>query len=733
MDLWVVEPSGEKCYYWHALTTIGGAITRDFTQGYGPEEYAVRRALAGAYRVQANYYGSRSQSLTGPTTVQATVITDFGRPSEKRQRLTLRLTEAKEVVDVGEVRVGRAAAVADGSLPVACRAGVIAGTSGLPQERPWDQRARHGQRDVDGRRSRPRAVPGLVPRQPRQHAGARRDRRDPGRQRGDGAAARPHRHGSAGLPAEIVAPRATRRRRAVAGPAAGLRDHPSSGVGRDDPRRDPPAAHPVERRQRAAERVPRHHGAQADRGGVARERRAVPGPVRAVDRRRLPARPGGQKHRGQQGGRRAIAVQQGRAAADDRLRLPADEVPQDAITRQWREWQPSQAVILEAHHRRKDGTVYPVEISTGKVQIGDKELMLAIARDITERKRAEQERARLEEQLRQAQKMEAVGRLAGGVAHDFNNLLTAIIGLRRAGARAPRRRAIARLREHARGDRARRPQRAADADPAAPGVLAQAGASSRRVHRPQPSCSTALHAMLRAPARRGRRARTRCPPSGLGRVRVDPGQIEQVVAEPRGQRARRDARRRRRCVIETANVELDQDYCAAHADATPGRLRDARGQRHRRRHGRRDPVARSSSRSSRPSRTGKGTGLGLATVYGIVKQSGRPDRGLLGAGAGHAFKVYLPPCLDDGRTARSAGRAARRCRRATETVLVVEDEPMVRDRRRPLPRAGSATRCWPPSPPPRRSSSREPEGPDRPAADRRGDGDDRRPRARHAG
>jgi Ca-activated chloride channel homolog len=110
MDLWVVEPSGEKCYYSHALTTIGGAITRDFTQGYGPEEYAVRRALVGAYKVQANYYGSRAQSLTGPTTVQATVITDFGRPGEKRQSLTLRLTEAKEIVDVGEVRVGPAPA-----------------------------------------------------------------------------------------------------------------------------------------------------------------------------------------------------------------------------------------------------------------------------------------------------------------------------------------------------------------------------------------------------------------------------------------------------------------------------------------------------------------------------------------------------------------------------------------------------------------------------------------------
>ena len=106
MDLWVVEPSGERCYYENTLTAVGGAITHDFTQGYGPEEYALRRALAGIYKVQANYYGSRAQSLTGPTTVQATVITDFGRASEKRRSLTLRLTESKDVVDVGEVRVG---------------------------------------------------------------------------------------------------------------------------------------------------------------------------------------------------------------------------------------------------------------------------------------------------------------------------------------------------------------------------------------------------------------------------------------------------------------------------------------------------------------------------------------------------------------------------------------------------------------------------------------------------
>jgi len=108
MDLWVTEPSGEKCFYGHALTQTGGLISHDFTGGYGPEEYLVRRAMAGEYRIQSNFFGSRAQTLTGATTIQATVITDFGRPNEARRSLTLRLTDAKEVIDLGIARFGRA-------------------------------------------------------------------------------------------------------------------------------------------------------------------------------------------------------------------------------------------------------------------------------------------------------------------------------------------------------------------------------------------------------------------------------------------------------------------------------------------------------------------------------------------------------------------------------------------------------------------------------------------------
>ena len=106
IDLWVTEPSGEKCFYGHNRTIIGGLLSHDFTDGYGPEEYCLRKLMPGKYLIQANFFGSRQQELSGPATVQATVITNFGRPSEKRQALTLRLKDAKQVVDIGTITLG---------------------------------------------------------------------------------------------------------------------------------------------------------------------------------------------------------------------------------------------------------------------------------------------------------------------------------------------------------------------------------------------------------------------------------------------------------------------------------------------------------------------------------------------------------------------------------------------------------------------------------------------------
>ena len=103
IDLHVIEPSGEECFYSHNRTTIGGTVSRDFTQGYGPEEYVLRRLMPGEYKIRARFFGNRDQRLVGPTTVQATIVTRYGRPDEKRESITLRLREAKETVDVGTV------------------------------------------------------------------------------------------------------------------------------------------------------------------------------------------------------------------------------------------------------------------------------------------------------------------------------------------------------------------------------------------------------------------------------------------------------------------------------------------------------------------------------------------------------------------------------------------------------------------------------------------------------
>jgi hypothetical protein len=107
MDLWVTDPVGEQCMYSHNETLNGGRISQDFTGGYGPEEFIVKKALNGKYLVQVNYYGTREQTLLGPTTVQAELYTNYGKPNQKKQEITLRLKENKEVVDIGALAFGK--------------------------------------------------------------------------------------------------------------------------------------------------------------------------------------------------------------------------------------------------------------------------------------------------------------------------------------------------------------------------------------------------------------------------------------------------------------------------------------------------------------------------------------------------------------------------------------------------------------------------------------------------
>lgn len=106
VDLHVLEPSGEEAAYNHNQTTIGGLVSRDFTQGYGPEEYLVRRAQPGTYKIYAHYYGSHQQTVTGAPTITATVFTDFGRSMEKKQVMTLRLDRPNDKADIGQIQIG---------------------------------------------------------------------------------------------------------------------------------------------------------------------------------------------------------------------------------------------------------------------------------------------------------------------------------------------------------------------------------------------------------------------------------------------------------------------------------------------------------------------------------------------------------------------------------------------------------------------------------------------------
>jgi hypothetical protein len=105
IDLWVTDPDGEKAFYGHRLTHQGGRMSLDFTGGYGPEEFSLKRAKPGKYTVHAQYFGDRSQNVTGATTLQVKLASKFGSIEQQEQIVTLRLKGRQETVFVGEFDV----------------------------------------------------------------------------------------------------------------------------------------------------------------------------------------------------------------------------------------------------------------------------------------------------------------------------------------------------------------------------------------------------------------------------------------------------------------------------------------------------------------------------------------------------------------------------------------------------------------------------------------------------
>jgi len=313
--------------------------------------------------------------------------------------------------------------------------------------------------------------------------------------------------------------------------------------------------------------------------------------------------------------------------------------------------------------KQKDGKQVFIEIRTFPISIKGQKLVLGIARDISERKS-------LEQQLQQFQKLEAIGRLSGGVAHDFNNLLTAVIGnaefiLTDLPKDNPLRSGIEEI--ISAGERGATLTRQ---------LLAF---SRKQVLQPKVinlnNTVRDMEKMLHRMIREDIELRTVLT-SDLGQVEADPSQIEQVIMNL-VVNARDAISGGGKISIETGNVDLDEEYARTHiavkagpyvmlsvSDTGIGMSREIQAKIF-------EPFFTTKEKE-------KGTGLGLSTVYGIVKQSNGNIWVYSEPGKGTTFKVYLPRVE---KTAPEAIKMAKQSDTPTgaETILVVEDDEMVRN------------------------------------------------------
>lgn len=314
-------------------------------------------------------------------------------------------------------------------------------------------------------------------------------------------------------------------------------------------------------------------------------------------------------------------------------------------------------------HRRKDGKIFEVEMVSHQLDYAGRRVRLVVAQDISERHI-------LEQQLRQAQKMEAVGRLAGGVAHDFNNLLMVIKGHTELlmSALPP---ADKMSRKIAQIDRA--------ADRAAALTKQLLAFSRMQVLQPRVMNLNAivddmgklLPRLIGEDVELG----IRTAPD-LGTIRVDASQMEQMIMNL-AVNARDAMPKGGRLILETSNADLDAAYNSTHPIVKPGRYvllavsdtgtgMDAETQAH---------IFEPFFTTKEP---GKGTGLGLATVYGVVKQSGGFIWVYSELGKGTSFKIYFPR-VDQPEDKAIVQMPFAETPRGTGTILLAEDEQDVRE------------------------------------------------------
>jgi hypothetical protein len=324
---------------------------------------------------------------------------------------------------------------------------------------------------------------------------------------------------------------------------------------------------------------------------------------------------------------------------------------------------------LELAALTRDGREFPVELSITPVATPAGHVFSAFIRDLTDKVAAARQRERLEAQLQQTQRLESIGQLAGGIAHDFNNLIAVILNYAsfvsdELGDRPALREDVEEIRRAA--------ERAAS-------LTRQLLIFSRReVPRPEMlDLSSVINDMSKLLLRAiGEHIEliTKVEP-GLWPVLADRGQIEQVFMNL-AVNARDAMPQGGRLVIEAANLEVDEDFVATQvslkrgrhvrlvvADTGQGMTREVKDRAF-------EPFF-----TTKPK--GQGTGLGLATVYGIVSQAGGTVDLYSEPGRGTSAKVHLPAATAD-QTTGAAPSATEELRGAGETVLLVEDEDAVR-------------------------------------------------------
>jgi len=320
---------------------------------------------------------------------------------------------------------------------------------------------------------------------------------------------------------------------------------------------------------------------------------------------------------------------------------------------------------LEQKFCRKSGTIGYALVSAEMIDLDNQQYLLVMYSDITEQKQAEEERERLQRQLLQAQKMESIGQLAGGVAHDFNNLLGVIIGqaemaLAKIPVSDPSSKHLEEILDAAQRSAALTSQLLA---------FARKQTINPRLLDMNETISASLKMLRRLIGEDFDLVWQ--PGTGAQMVRMDPIQVEQILTNLLVN-ARDAINGVGKVVIETKQVKFDEEYCARHVEATPGDYTllavsdNGRGMDQQ-------TVAHIFEPFFTTKEVGVGTGMGLATVFGIVKQNNGLIYVYSEPGEGSTFTIYLPRAegavvssILPEKIASTLG--------GSETILIVEDE-----------------------------------------------------------